>query len=244
MTFARKMLLRPINAIEAALMPRRCVFCGVIARDDERFICAGCTRDLPWIAHSCRYCAVPIAGPLPPGVSCANCQLEPPLLTAAVAPLHYSFPVDAAIKAFKFHRKLNYQPAFSDILLQASAGLPAGIDALLPVPLHRWRRIRRGFNQAAELAAPVAKAMLLETLNNVARVSATPYQSGLDAAERRRNLKSAFRVSGHINARHVLIIDDVITTGATCRQLARVLLDKGAAEVSVLALARASKDAL
>jgi len=238
------MLLRSIKTIETALMPRRCVFCGVIARDDERFICDGCTRDLPWIAHSCQFCAIPVPGPLPPGVPCAHCQLEPPLLTAAVAPLHYSFPVDTAIKAFKFHRKLNYQPAFSDILLHASARLPAGIDALLPVPLYRWRRIRRGFNQAGELAAPVGKAMSLATLNNVARVMPTPYQSGLNAAERRRNLRSAFRVTGRIRARHVLIVDDVITTGETCRQLARVLLDKGVAEVSVLALARASKDAL
>ena len=243
-TSARKMLLRSINAIESALMPRRCVFCGVIARDDERFICDGCTRDLPWIAHSCQYCALPIAGALPPGVPCADCQLEPPLLTAAVAPLHYSFPVDTAIKAFKFHRKLHYQPAFSDILMSVSARLPAGIDALLPVPLHRWRRVRRGFNQAAELAAPVGKAMSLETLKNVARVSPTPYQSGLNAAARRRNLKSAFHVKGRIGARHVLIVDDVITTGETCRQLARVLLDNGAAKVSVLALARASKDLL
>ncbi len=238
------MLLRSIEAIETALMPRRCVFCGVIARDDERFICGGCSRDLPWIAHSCPYCAVPISGPLPPGVPCASCQLEPLLLTAAVAPLHYSFPVDAAIKAFKFHRKLNYQPAFSDILLAASARLPAGIDALLPVPLYRWRRIRRGFNQAKELAAPVAEAMSLDMLNNVSRITPTPYQSGLNAIERRRNLKKAFRVRGRTSARHVLIIDDVITTGETCRQLARVLQGNGVAKVSVLALARASKDLL
>lgn len=238
------MLLRSLNAIETALMPRRCVFCGVLAHDDERYICNACTRDLPWISHSCHYCALPIPGPLPTGVPCASCQLEPPLLTAAVAPLHYSFPVDAAIKAFKFHRKLNYQPAFSDILLGAAASLPAGIDALLPVPLYRWRRIRRGFNQAEELAGPIGKAMSLETLSNVARVAPTPYQSGLNAAERRRNLRSAFRVTARINALHVLIIDDVITTGETCRQLARVLLDNGVAKVSALALARASKEML
>ena len=238
------MLLRSLNTIEAALMPRRCVFCGVLANDDERFVCNACTRDLPWISHSCHYCALPIPGPLPPGVPCASCQLEPPLLTAAVAPLHYSFPVDAAIKAFKFHRKLNYQPAFSDILLGAAASLPAGIDAVLPVPLYRWRRIRRGFNQAEELAGPIGKAMSLETLSNVARVAPTPYQSGLNAAERRRNLRSAFRVTARINALHVLIIDDVITTGETCRQLARVLLDNGVAKVSALALARASKEML
>jgi predicted amidophosphoribosyltransferase len=87
----------------------------------------------------------------------------------------------------------------------------------------------------------VQKELRLPLLNNVVRATATPYQSGLDAAERRRNLRSVFCVRGCITASHVLIIDDVITTGETCRQLARVLLDGGVTKVSVLAIARASK---
>ncbi len=221
-------------------MPRRCVFCGVISRGDERFVCAGCERDLPWITDSCRFCAMPVPGPLPPGVPCVNCQFEPALLAATVAPLAYEFPVDKAIKALKYHRKLHYQPAFSDILIRAATSLPADIDALLPVPLHRWRRIRRGFNQAEELAAPLRKEMSLPMFRGVIRTVPTPSQSGLSAAERRRNLKSAFSARGRITARHVLIVDDVITTGETCRQLARVLLDNGVSKVSALALARAS----
>ena len=222
-------------------MPLRCVFCGVIAHSDERYICTGCYRELPWITHSCLSCAMPVPAPLPPGVPCTDCQLKPSLFVAAVAPLRYSFPMDTAIKALKFHRKLHYQPAFSDILMRASVGLPGCIDALLPVPLHRWRRLRRGFNQAEELAAPLKKKMNVPLLDNVERTRSTPYQSGLDAAERRRNLKSAFRVRGRITAQHVLIIDDVITTGETSRWLARTLLDHGVARVSVLALARAAK---
>ncbi len=225
-------------------MPRRCVFCGVIACADERFVCIDCKADLPWIRNSCEFCAMPVAGTLPSGVPCADCQLDPSPFVMALAPLHYSFPVDAALKAFKFHRKLHYQPAFSDILLRASARLPTDIDAVLPVPLHRWRRMRRGFNQAAELARPVQKRLQLPLLENVVRAIPTPYQSGLQAVERRRNLKAAFRVLGSITASHVLIIDDVITTGETCRQLAAVLSDSGVAKVSVLAVARASKRAL
>lgn len=241
---ATRLMHRLITLIEAALMPRRCVFCGVIASDDERCVCADCKTDLPWIRNSCEFCAMPLAGSTPQGVPCADCQLDPPLFTATLAPLHYSFPVDAAIKAFKFHRKLYYQPAFSDILLGVLTHLPADIDAVLPVPLHRWRRMRRGFNQAEELARPVQRQLRLPLLDNVVRASSTPYQSGLDAAERRRNLRSAFRVRGRITATHVLIIDDVITTGETCRQLARVLFDSGVAKVSVIAVARASKGPL
>ena len=232
----------PMRFFEAALMPRCCVFCGVPAHADERYICKACYRDLPWIASSCAFCAMPVPTALPPGVPCSDCQIEPAVFAAVVAPLHYSFPLDSAIKALKFHRKLHYQPAFSDILLGAAANLPADIDALLPVPLHRWRRIRRGFNQAEELAGPLRSQMRLPGIRNVVREMSTPYQSGLTAAERRRNLKFAFRVRGRIAARHVLIVDDVITTGETCRQLAAVLFENGVEKVSALALARASKE--
>jgi ComF family protein len=231
----------PMRLLEAALMPRCCVFCGVPACDDERYICHACYRDLPWITDSCEFCAMPVPAPLPQGIPCPDCQAEPAVFAAAIAPLHYSFPVDSAIKALKFHRRLHYQPAFSDILLSAAAALPTDIDALVAVPLHRWRRIRRGFNQAEEIAAPLLSRLRLPRIRNVVRVVSTPYQSGLAAAERRRNLKSAFRVRGSIAAKHVLIVDDVITTGETCRQLARVLVKSGVEKVSALALARASR---
>ena len=232
----------PMRFLEAALMPRRCVFCGVLACAGERYICQACYRDLPWIANSCEFCATPVSVVLPRDVPCASCQFETRLLTSAVAPLHYSFPLDSAIKALKFHRKLYYQPAFSDILLSAAARLPDDIDALLPVPLHRWRRIRRGFNQAEEIAGPLLSRTQLPEVRNVERVMSTRYQSGLSAAERRRNLKAAFCVRGSVAAKHVLIVDDVITTGETCRQLAYVLLKNGVEKVSVLALARAARD--
>ena len=119
------------------------------------------------------------------------------------------------------------------------ANLPADIDALLPVPLHWWRHATRGFNQADELCRILQKNHKLPLIRNVTRVRATPYQSGLDARSRRRNLRSAFAARGQINARHVLIVDDVITTGETCRQLAKVLRKNGAEKVSVLAIARA-----
>ena len=222
-------------------MPQYCVFCGVRTVVGEVFICAPCLADLPWNKNACAYCAMPVGGALPIGVPCADCQCEPQPFTAAIAPLHYSFPVDEVIKALKFHRKLHYQPAFSNILLRELSRLPPDIDAVLAVPLHRWRHARRGFNQANELARPLQQILDLPMLNNVFRVKRTPYQSGLHSGDRTRNLKGAFQVRRSISARHVLIIDDVITTGETSRQLANVLIAHGVAKVSVLALARASK---
>ena len=227
------------TSVEAALMPRRCVFCGAVGMPSERFVCDGCYSDLPWIRNSCPTCALELPGPLPKDVGCAQCQQDPPLLTAAVAPLDYAFPVDAAIKAFKFKRRLFFVPAFADILKASIPQLPEDVDALLPVPLHRWRQLKRGFNQAYELAKPIARATGWPLIRNVRRVIATPYQSGLDSRARRMNLKSAFRVRGRVTARHILIVDDVITTGETCKHLAKAVLEGGADKVSVIAIARA-----
>ena len=221
------------------IIPRTCVFCGDIGDFDSAAICGACFDDLPWLENPCPTCATPLAAALPDGIACGACQAAPSPYVRAVVALEYRFPVDAAIRRFKFHGRLQYAPAFADILLHASRQLSPGVDALLPVPLHRWRLVRRGFNQATELAVPVARQLGLPLVDNVRRRIATPYQSGLDAAERRRNLKSAFAVRGRIRARHVAIVDDVVTTGETCRQLARCLRASGVDSVSVLALARA-----
>ena len=232
-----RLMLGAAEYAGSLVMPRRCVFCGVTSEAGEFHICAGCFDDLPWNRHSCPACAAAV--PAGSEALCAACQAEPPPFSAAVVPLEYRFPVDTAIKAFKFRRKLFYGPAFAEVLVAAASRLPPDVDALLPVPLHRWRQFRRGFNQAEELARPVSRATGLPLLSNVRRAVATAYQSGLSARERRRNLKDAFHVAGRLGAAHIAIVDDVITSGATCRQLAAVLQECGAAKVSELAVARA-----
>ena len=180
-------------------------------------MCAGCHDDLPWIE------AMQPAKPL----------------YVAVAPLAYEFPVDAAIKALKFRRRLWYGPALAQLACRYIDALPPDIDALLPVPLHWRRKWWRGFNQAHEIARPVARQLGVPLIDCVRRARATRPQSGLSAGERQRNVQGAFVVRGHCRARHVLIVDDVITTGVTIAQLARAVLDSGADRVSALAVARA-----
>ncbi len=221
------------------LLPRRCVFCGVDLLAAETGLCGGCNTDLERIVSACPLCAAALPDGAVSGIPCADCQLAPPPFAVSVVPYRYTFPLDAAIRAFKFRRRLEYGAAFGALLADAAAGLPAGADALLPVPLHRLRQLRRGYNQALVMARPVARSSGLPILGSVKRVRHTPYQSGLDAAKRRSNLSGAFRTVGALAARHVVIVDDVVTTGATCRGLARTLLDAGVEEVSVLALARA-----
>ena len=220
------------------LFPPVCAFCGTPTEAPAQQLCAPCAADLPWIVHACRRCAMPLATALCADMLCAACQREPAPFTVALAPLAYEFPVDVAIKAYKFRRRSYYQPAFAEILLSAVGRLPPDIDAVVPVPLHRWRMIRRGFNQARELAMPVADALGVPLVDAVRRRRATPYQSGLDPAARRANLAQAFAIRGNVPFRHVLIVDDVITTGETCRQIAGLLKRHGVADVSVLAVAR------
>ena len=154
--------------------------------------------------------------------------------------LHYSFPIDAAIKALKFRRKLHYAPAFSEILCTAIPLLPNDISAVLPVPLHWRREAMRGFNQAREIARPVAKRLEVPIVRGVFRSKATSFQTGLHAAERSRNLRDAFKARRKIAFEHVLIVDDVVTTGATTRSLAKALLAAGVSRVSLIVIARAS----
>ncbi len=227
------------RSVQHAVLPNACVFCGTSRPLGGVPICAACYADLPFVGTACHRCASPVAAELPAGVCCASCQLNPPPFEAGVAALRYEFPIDAAIKAMKFRRKLFYVPAFAHTLTVSMQELPAGIDGLLPVPLHWRRQALRGFNQAVELCRPLHKQTGIALVNNVVRCRATLYQSGLAARSRRHNLQSAFSVRGRVRARHVLIVDDVITTGETCRELACVLLDAGVEKVSVLAVARA-----
>ncbi len=178
---------------------------------------------------------------LPAGVSCAACQASPPPYLAAVAPLRYEFPVDAGLKALKFRRKLYYTEAFAELLIDAAARLDPDIDAIVPVPLHWRRRALRGFNQAEELCRPLAKSLCLPLLRGIVRRRGTAAQSGLSAGERNRNLRGAFVARRAPRARHVLIVDDVITTGATVKHLALTLRAAGVPQVSVLAVARAAR---
>ena len=209
------------NRLGAALLdilaPRSCAFCGEECNAAEGNLCAGCLDELPF-SHP-----VPALSPL----------------HSLTAVLNYEFPIDAAIKAFKFHRRSYYASAFAEILLLARYTLPPDIDAVLPVPLHWWRKARRGYNQADEIVRPLVKVLGVPVIRSVRRTRATPFQSGLDAAERAKNLQRAFAVRGELSYRHVLIVDDVITTGATLETIARVLLKTNVKRVSALCLAKA-----
>ncbi len=215
-----------------------CVLCASPGSKDR--ICSRCMDVLPWNHRYCERCGQPVVAEQPAGVFCADCQSSPPLFDRARSPLRYAFPVDTALKALKFKRQLMYAPAFATILMPTLRVAFPHVDALVPVPLHRLRHARRGFNQATEISRGLASHTGLPINHQARRVRRTATQSGLSASKRRKNLRQAFTVNGALVAKYPLIIDDVITTGATCDYFAAALLAAGATSVGVLTVARAS----
>ena len=157
-----------------------------------------------------------------------------------MAPLQYAFPVDRAVHALKYRGRLEFAPVLTPVMLSALAAAALDVDGIVPVPLHWLRQGQRGYNQAVELARPIARALDLPLSRQVYRRRRTKPQSGLDAGRRRRNLRGAFHVHGKVSARHVLIVDDVMTTGATVVEFALCLQKVGVERVSVLVAARAA----
>ena len=221
---------------QAWLLPAHCVLCGGVG-ERGRDLCAACRADLPDSGPACRQCALP----LPAAGLCGRCQRRPRPFAAAAAAFHYRPPVDALVQRLKFGGDIRLArllgELMSEVLLARAA--PPAAEVLVPVPLHPSRLRQRGFNQALELARPLARRSGLPLdARSVERLRATAPQSDLPAKLRRRNVKGAFRVTPALAGRHVLLVDDVMTTGQTVSELAATLRRAGAASVTVWVCAR------
>ena len=221
-----------------ALLPLRCLLCGGRGASG-RDLCEGCARDFPRNDVCCPRCALPLKAPAP---VCGEClEREPPFASAWV-PFRYEHPLDLLEARFKFRGDLAAGRVLAELMIErALVELPALPAMLVTVPLHVSRLRERGYNQAFELAKPVARALGIPVERDLMqRIRATPAQTGLDAASRRRNLRRAFAVSAtQVLPEHVVLFDDVMTTGATLRECARTLRRAGVARVDIWALARA-----
>jgi ComF family protein len=167
----------------------------------------------------------------------------PPAYDRARAAVRYDDVARALVQRFKYHDRLDLAPMMGRWMARAGSELLADADALLPVPLH-WRRLwARRFNQAAALAGTISEIAEVPVLHGaIARVRATPQQVGLSKPQRADNVQGAFRVpqerKADIAGRRLVLIDDVLTSGATADTCARALLRAGAAHVDVLVFAR------
>lgn len=218
-------------------LPPRCLLCGAAGAPD-RDLCAGCVGDLLPNHPSCPRCALPLAVAAP---ACGECLASEPPFAAAWAPFRYAHPLDLLEARFKFHADLAAGRVLASLMVERIAvDGPDRPQLLIPVPLHRARLGQRGYNQALELARPLARATGIPLRHDLLRrVRATPAQTGLDAKARRANLRDAFAVAAADLPDHVALFDDVMTTGATLREAARVLRRAGVRRVDAWALARA-----
>ena len=231
------------------LFPAICPVCH--ARSDDRRhrpFCAACWADLPLLAGpGCACCGRAFVG-LPAGLLCDECRRRSPPFACARAVAAYRDGMRAAIHALKYGRRTPVAVPLAALLAERGGPLlpadPDGgpaFDAVVPVPLHPARLAERGFNQAELLAAPCAAAWGRPLLRRaLARVRATQPQTELDADARRQNVAGAFaaRRPAEVAGRRLLLVDDVLTTGATAWAAARALRESGAAAVGVLVLAR------
>jgi len=226
----------------AFFWPRACLLCGKACHGvDDAALCAACLPDLPRLAPPCcPVCASPLATPAP---ACGACLANAPAYDATLATWRYGEPLAGLIREFKFGGRGHRRFANADFFVSAmlAGERPTG-DVVVPVPLSPARLRERGFNQSVEIARPLARALDLPLDgSSLLRRRDTPPQSRLPWRARRRNVADAFECQGDFTGRRVIVVDDVMTTGATLDAVARILKDHGATHVSNWVVARAVK---
>ncbi len=228
-------LTRPILNICAklaqALPAQPCLLCGAMSRHGAW--CSACDAALPHLhgAH-CPVCALPTLD----GATCGQCLRKQPLFDRTVAAFAYGFPLDRLVQALKFSGQLHLANDLADKLVTRVAIRP---DCLVPMPLHPTRLIERGHNQSLELAKRAATRLDIPLLPHACqRVRDTPPQTSLKWKERGKNMRKAFRCAENFEGRHVAMVDDVMTSGASLNELALALRRAGARKVSAWVIAR------
>jgi ComF family protein len=203
-------------------------------------ICNHCRTGLPYNLNCCRICALPLAQQAPERPVCGNCLRHPPSFDSCHAAFTYDYPISNLVSSFKFAGELHTGRLLAMLLIDSiEAARPPLPELLIPVPLHRARLRERGFNQALELARPLGRRFGIPVqAHGCQRIRATAAQSSLHQLERRKNIRGAFTLEKVINAGHVAIVDDVVTTGSTAAELAHTLKRAGVGRVDVWTLAR------
>lgn len=226
-----------------AVLPPRCLKCGALV-DRQGGICPDCWQGLRFLGTpACACCFLPFEFDQGPGALCAACVAAPPPFDRARAVLRYDEASRDLVLAFKHADRTASAPALAAWMARVGAELLVEADLIVPVPLHWSRLFARRYNQAALLALALSRVSGRPTQPDLlVRLRATAKQGHLGRLARQCNVAGAFAVNprraGEVAGRRILLVDDVITTGATISGCARVLRRAGASGVDVLAVAR------
>ncbi len=219
--------------LERLLPTQPCTLCGNMSRDG--LWCGACDSTLPYLnTPHCPVCALPT----PTSEVCGHCLSHPPRFSHTTSVFSYSFPLDKLIQEMKYGEQLALAHAFAKKLAQRidKTALP---DYVVPMPLHSAKLRERGFNQSLLLAATIARDLHLKLLPNACkRVRDTPPQSALPWKERKKNVRNAFSCDMDLTGKRVVLVDDVLTTGASLNALAEAAQKRGASEVTTWVVAR------
>jgi ComF family protein len=205
-------------------------------------LCRECDEELPRMAAACSVCALQL--PVEAAASlCGACLRRRPVFEASHVPFRYDYPIDHLIQAFKYGGQEHCGRVLGSLLARhlCASRADSWPEVLVPVPLAPRRYRQRGFNQAIELARSLRGITQLAVRTDLlARTRETAEQASLDRKARRRNVRGAFDLTRPLTARHVAILDDVVTTTSTVSELAKLLRRAGARRIEVWAIARAS----
>jgi ComF family protein len=217
-----------------------CALCGAVSGD--ALLCDACDGGLPRLGPACARCALPLARE---ALFCGRClHKRRPAVDDAIAVFEYRFPIDRLVQRFKFAGDLAFGRELGARLAARAAGATRPHRLVVP-PLSKRRLRERGFNQALEIAKVVARALDVPCDgNSLVRTRDTDPQHELDRRTRLANLRGAFACTRRFDGEHVVIVDDVVTTGATAETLARLVKQAGARRLGVWAVARTPDPAL
>ena len=226
-----------------AVLPPRCLSCGIVV-EDAGTLCGTCWTGLTILSPPCcACCGFPFPYAVSDGTLCVSCSQARPVFDRARAVFRYDDASRPLVLGFKHADETHAAPAYGRWLARAGSELIAEADLIAPVPLHRWRLLMRRYNQSALLAAVVARIGGRRlAVDLLVRRRHTPRQGRLSRLGRHRNVRGAFALhpswQDELPGKRVLLVDDVLTTGATVEECGRVLRRHGAVGVDVLTLAR------
>lgn len=228
-----------LNIIQNTLLPPTCILCGnrgFNAKD----ICQPCFERLPRNIHCCYRCAEPFPVPTAAPTLCGRCLSETPAFDETYAPFLHQDEIRHLVTGLKFGAQFKSARLLGGLLADYVDKTAEKPECIIPVPLHKARYHERGFNQALEIARTVSRTLYIPLdYSSCTRLKDTAHQTGLSAKKRRQNLRQAFSLVKPIKSNHVVILDDVMTTGSTINALASVLKKSSVSRVDVWVCARA-----